>query len=728
MRDGCSFDGCATECLECFGLPRLRQSMAGLLATLALILACLVVLQSAAFADPRLSIERDGSSTPHDQFDRVGHFSTDDTVILEYTIKNGGSSALSVTGVRVDTDATSNASVSTPTVGETIATEITAVNDIEVNLPPDEKTIRFTFSPIAAGAFGFDLVVESDDPDVGSYVVKIIGTAHTPAPELTVRHQGVVIYDGDYVVLANNGQPEAEREVKLRIENTEETPLTISDLSFAEIPGVTLRVSGSKEIIRVIKNLKVRAGETEETYVATYVGGTIGDLHNFRPFQIAAGATATITIGMRGALISRSFAFHIDNDGTPDGRHTINVIESELGQKLKVTRNDGDQVTDIGHGTTDDHGGQWDFWPVTVEYTLENTSPAGPLEIHDIRVRVQNRAEIREATLMLSGGERDAETVNRGSPLLVHHGTPVRLKITYIPKSPAGFGIDLAIHSNSYGASPYRFQVTGTTLTSSLDIIGENGRVVYPDEDYRIGNVVSDTDHTVEFKIANSGNESIDIEAIDAAVETGFEANLTINSETYQEYGSNSWRALSRITSESPRTIKGGEYLTVRINYTPTGEGEFQGKLTVTELGIHDTIQFIGRGVVSNPTLLVKRERSTIDDGDTDTLADHLLGEQISRKYSVRNPGKEPLIITTLQTDPKTYGPIDELTLDGRDASRIKANAPVEIGPGGSAVLDLKFTPTGQSNYTFDINMKSNDPAAQDFGFTIEGGVTTPIR
>lgn len=147
--------------------------------------ATYVVSASATARAPDITVSRGGTDLPNGTPESLGMVQTGVAQQLTYTIGNAGDLQLTLSGnplVAVQNANNVSAQVSTsPTA--TVA-------------PGGSTTFVVDLTPTADGAFDFDLIIASDDPDEGTFALAVDGTAFTPAPEITVTRDGNDVANG----------------------------------------------------------------------------------------------------------------------------------------------------------------------------------------------------------------------------------------------------------------------------------------------------------------------------------------------------------------------------------------------------------------------------------------------------------------------------------------------------------------------------------------------------
>lgn len=125
---------------------------------------------------PEITVTRGGSEVTSGTTENVGGVAPGVAQTLTYTIGNSGNVDLTVSGAAVSNTTNVTASVTTAPAGTVAAGGTTS--------------FVVSYTATAEGAFSFDITVESNDADEGTYTISVAGTGDPLAPEIAVSQGG----------------------------------------------------------------------------------------------------------------------------------------------------------------------------------------------------------------------------------------------------------------------------------------------------------------------------------------------------------------------------------------------------------------------------------------------------------------------------------------------------------------------------------------------------------
>ncbi|MCG3182204.1 MAG: hypothetical protein ICCCNLDF_00265 [Planctomycetes bacterium] len=326
---------------------------------------------------------------------------------VQYTIVNTGDEDLTLTG----------ASPVTVTVG-TVSGNCTIgaiTQPTPLVVPANGGTANFSVlvTPIAAGAFDFDVSLASNDPDEDPYDITGNGTAAAaPEPEIGVERGGTAIADGGSDTLSN-----------LLIGTA--APFTYDILN-----------TGSANL--------TFTGGTPVT-IANQVGCTV--TVTAQPVgPVAPSGQTTFTISVNASAASFSFEIDIASNDSDEANYDIAVsgTAAATAPEIDVQRPAG---TSIADGGTDALGNRTQSTAFVLTYTVENTGSA--------------LLTLGATAVSVSGATNCTASVTLQPATTVAAAGTATFEVTVTPNAGA-FSFNLTINNDDANESPYNVLVSGT--------------------------------------------------------------------------------------------------------------------------------------------------------------------------------------------------------------------------------------------------------------------------
>ncbi|SPJ25844.1 hypothetical protein PAA8504_03696 [Palleronia abyssalis] len=479
---------------------------------------------------------------------------------VTYTITNTGTDTLTLT---------------TPSVGGTVSGQSNVTVDSltlgSTTVAPGGGTTTLTvsYTPAAAGAFGFDLDIVSDDADETPYDITASGTA-SGAPEIGVSSsEGGAVADGGTDTFTSSPVAGVAATVTYTIANTGTDTLTLTT------PSVGGTVSGQSNV--TVDSL---------TLGSTTVG--------------PGGGTTTLTVSYIPTAAG-AFGFDLDivSDDADETPYDITASGTASGGTL-ISGPDGtieDGGTDAVASSPAAGGG------AQIVYTITNTG-AAPLTLAapNVADNVSNSRNVVVNSLTLvapavggnvPGGNN--ATVKSLAPRLgrvVPSGETVRLVVDYTPVLAGAFAFDLSV-KDSGGSPVIDFTVSGTaTGAPEIDVSSSEGGAV-PDggTDEITSAPAPATAASVTYTITNTGSETLTLSAPSIGTSIAAASNVSVNS----------------LTLGSTLVAPSGGTTTLIVNYTPTADGPFGFDLDIVSDDADETpydIRVSG-GTAGRPTVML---------------------------------------------------------------------------------------------------------------------------
>ena len=372
--------------------------------------------------------------------------------LLDYTVFNQGTAGLSISGVSITNESNCNVSVSTALPGS-IANG--------ANAP-----LQLTVTPIAAGAFSFDLDINSDDVDETTYDIHVFGTSD-PGGEIHVeRPLGTLLADNSVDTIG--GAPVAGSPVVLNytVFNTGTADLTISAINLVAQANCVANVTGAAPTV-------IAAGTDE-------------------PLQITVTPTA-----------SGSFSFEIDivSDDVDEANYDILVQGNAItGGEIDIQR---PVLTSIADGGTDTVTGAVAGVFTLLTYTIENLGTADltlttPNPVSANTPVNLNFASITQPSLnvLTSSGPNSTTTFQVGLE----------------PANAGAFSLQIVVASDDIDEGAYNINISGTAASGGeIDVQRPAASSIPAGGSDNVGSIPAATPTVLTYTIENSGTSALDL-------------------------------------------------------------------------------------------------------------------------------------------------------------------------------------------------------------------------
>ncbi|WP_296420448.1 choice-of-anchor D domain-containing protein [Pseudooctadecabacter sp.] len=591
-----------------------------------------------------------------------------------YTIVNSGNLPLILSGTKPVLSNLNNIT-GTPTVS--------AYSTTNVEARGGTATFTVMYQPSAAGAFGFDLAVASNDADESPYLISASGTA-TGEPEISVSSSVAGdVTSGDTADLGSVAALSSQT-VTYTVTNDGRDTLTL--VGDPVLSGLT-NISGLAAV---------------SGYSATSLAPNGG----FATFTVTAAPALAGAFGYTATVTnddSDESPFIITASGTATGTPTVEVSST---------------AGIIAEGGTTDLGTSVAGTQSSVTYTITNTGT-------DALVLSGSRPTISTVTNVAIGPSVGAYS----STTLAPSGGTATFTVTYTPRiaGPVEFGIK--IDDNVSGADGFAFRATGTVtgepeieVTSlSSGSLTDNGS---PDDH---GPRLADSTRIATYIIRNTGTADLNIQAINISSPVNLrEAPI----------------ASDPVSSSVPPFGQ----TTFTVTYTPQFAGPFGYALDIISTDMDEgNFDILTTGTATGePRIIVTSDANgQIGNFGRDDVGTVPAGETIVRGYTISNTGLADLNLTGLPTitdvvnidgtpvieiDPFIGGPIPVFADQPNSIDfPIIGVAPMlpTLPPGGTEVSgDLTFRPANGGPFSFKVQIPTNDPLAAPFTFTVSGTAT----
>lgn len=395
--------------------------------------------------EPEIEVTAGGAPVANGGTHSFGTTSVGTMLSIDYGVTNLGGLPLVLTG--------------TPTAELRNATNVTTTT---VGMPGrsvaagQTETFAVAFSPTAAGAFSYEIVIENNDADEGTYVVTATGTAI--APEIAVNRGGNDIPAGGQDDLGRI-EPGVGQTLTYTIDN-----LGTADLALLGTPIVD--VSGANN---------VTASVTMQPATAT----------------VAAGGSTTFTVDVSAdAAGAFSVDLLIPNNDPDEGGFTVSIVGEGFipAADLEISRGG----TPVANGGTDNAGNSMPGSPQVFTYTLTNS---GTLDL-----TLNGNARIENAM--------NAEaTITTQPAMTIAPAASETMEVSFSAQAAGAFSFQVVVESNDPAEPTYTITVSGMGDGEAPEITVEQpaGTAVASGGSINLGAIKVGAAQTLAFTIRNEG-------------------------------------------------------------------------------------------------------------------------------------------------------------------------------------------------------------------------------
>jgi len=570
---------------------------------------------------------------------------------------SGSALTLTFTVTNSGTDDLTIATATSSSLTNVTVNSIGAPSSTTVSPSGGTETFTVQYTPTIAGAFSFDLSFVNDDSDENPYNFTVSGTA-TAVPVFTQAFAPDTIVIGGTSTVTFTIDNSANGSAATSLDFTDNLP---SNVTVASPANASTTCTGGT--ITAVSS----------SGVISYTGGTVG-----------AGATCTVdadvTASSDGAYVNTTgdLTSSLGNSGTSADTLTVSSPE------IDVQRPAG---TSIADGGTDSQGSVISGVQQTLTYTIENTGTA---------------------TLTITGTPTSASASNvtvdsisaPGSSSLAGSGTTT-FTVQYTPTAAGVFSIELDIVSDDADEGTYDILVSGTAAgPAEIDVQRPAGTSIADGGTDSQGSVSLGVQQTLTYTIENTGGATLTLTGTPTSASA---SNVSVDS----------------ISAPGSSSLAGSATTTFTVQYTPTAAGAFSFQLDIVsddaDEGTYDIL--VSGTATGTPELDVSSSESgSIADGGTDTISGTVAsGSASTITYTITNNGTAALSVTT-----PTVGANVTSTTNATVNSFTLSSTTVASG-GGTATLEVDYTPTAAGAFGFDFNFVNDDTDENPFNVTVSG-------
>ncbi|MBE7491760.1 MAG: choice-of-anchor D domain-containing protein [Planctomycetes bacterium] len=701
-----------------------------------------IAVSGTATTGAEINVERPSGTTIADGgSDSVSGTVAGAPTVITYTIRNQGSSTLTLTG-----RSTANEVNCGVALGSFSSTNLA---------PAATATLAVTITPAAAGFWSFDLDINSNDTDENPYDIFVSGTA-APGGDINVeRPAGTTILDGgsDGVTGSIAGAPIV---ITYTIRNTGPVTLTLTGRSFANnsncnvvlgsFSSTSLAPSATATLGVTITpiaasgwsfDLDIDSDDLDESPYDIFVSGTAapgGEINVERPAGTTildggsdsvsgtvAGAPTNITYTIRNqgtatlTLTGRSFANNSNcnvvlgsfssTSLAPSATATLDVTITPIAAggwsfDLDIDSDDLDEATyDIFVSGTAQVGGE-----INVERpagttildggsdTVTGTS-AGSATIITYTIRNQGTATLTLTGRNVTSLFNTNVALGAFSSSSLAPAATATLNVAITPLSAGGWSFTLNIFSDDLDEGTYDIAVSGTAVPGGeINVERPAGTTIVDGGSDSVTGTVAGVATLITYTIRNQGT-----------------ATLTLTGRSFAN-NSNCNVVLGTFSSTS---LAPSATATLNVTITPIAAGAWSFDLDIASDDVDENPYDIAVSGTAAPGGEIDVQRpagNPIADGGSDSVTGTVSGTPTLITYTIRNFGSA------------------DLTLTGRSFAN-NSNCNVVLGsfsstnlsPLGTATLDVTITPIAAGGWSFDLDIDSDDLDEATYDIAVSG-------
>jgi|GEM_PF-2691650 len=407
---------------------------------------------SGVAVEPEIDVLRDAASIANGALDDAGDIRVGLATTWTYTIANIGTGDLGLTG---DPDLVAVANASNAAVAVTVAPTTPVAG-------AGSTTFDVEYTAVAAGAFSFDLVVESDASTNAVYTVTVSGAGVEPDIDVTVdgvaQANGATVSMGDVPVGLSVGAAFVV------------TNLGTSDLSLTGLPDPV-----------------ALSGETN-------VAGSVS-LQPASP--VAAGLSESFDVLL---VVTADGAFAVDvtvdSDDPDEAPYVLSLTGTGVSPDFVVSRD----ATTIPNGGTDALGDQ-PLASAMLTFSIDNAG-TGPLALTGLDL------------VAVSNESNATATVTTAPASTVAAASSETFEVEFTPTALGAFAFDLSIDTDSLSDPTWSWTVSGTAVEADIELSRDATVLASGDSD-DLGEVATGELFAVTWTLTNVGTAPLNLTGAD---------------------------------------------------------------------------------------------------------------------------------------------------------------------------------------------------------------------
>ncbi|MEO1405075.1 MAG: choice-of-anchor D domain-containing protein, partial [Pseudomonadota bacterium] len=660
-----------------------------------------------------------------------------DDVSFAFDVSNTGNADLTLGALKLDDLAASGITLVFAGQSHTI-------------VPPGEtrsNALGFGFLPDAFGAFSFDVVIPSNDPDEPETTVTFTGNyAEAERYTLTSPTGNIISTSGtEESVTETIGT--AGKTLTFTVTNTGNLDVTLPAFGISILSNIT-----GQNVIIPAESLTIPVGQNAMFDVV--ITPTTSGAFSFRlSFDSGRSIDSPISLFISGVADVDAPIVAVDNlppttDTSPALSGTVDDDTAEIdvtvnGETLRADNNGstwsidrgrfdplGDDTYDVTVRAKDTAGNVTEETfddALTVQApklvlvreidnaSEETISNDGEIDIgtqtatlpapDDLSFRIENAG-----SLALTYGDIFVENLaNVSVPTVgtksgtVQPGAEKSSGFSYTPTNAGAFSFDYVIPSNDPTTPSFRVTIKGTAEDPAPEMEvrrvanGTQGDVIGDTETWLLGELPKGQNNALfDLHVFNIG--TADLPEISASIKNPLNVAANI------------------VFVQDGETSPGPFYRGINFSFTPLDEGAFSFDIEISNSATPTYTVTLSGTAVSVPDIALSREAPpsiSLSNGDTDTLTDPVGLSGTTLVFSLENDGSADLDVSSIALSP---------------AGATNISGDVEISPtsailmeGGAVEVLVTFTPAATGAFGFDLVIVSDDPDEDPFELTVSG-------
>jgi trimeric autotransporter adhesin len=481
------------------------------------------------------------------------------------------------------------------------------------------------------------------ESDVVAYRVARDGQeiAFLPAPADTYLDEGLepnTSYDYAVTAIDPSGDESTPGTVTV---TTAGTPLTMLNpdpvaLEFGEV----ITGTGSPQTVTLANSGDVAVDIS--TIEITGTDAAMFAVTGTAPTTVAAGGSATVEVTFTPTAAGARTA-------------TLQLTHNGTNTPLEIALT-GTGVVELAPGVLNPD-------PVALEFGEVITGTGSP---QTVTLANSGDVAVDISTIEITGTDAAMFAVTGTAPTTVAAGGSATVEVTFTPTAAGARTATLQLTHNGTN-TPLEIALTGTGVVELAP------GVLNPDPvALEFGEVITGTGSPQTVTLANSGDVAVDISTIEI---TGTDA------------------AMFAVTGTAPTTVAAGGSATVEVTFTPTAAGARTATLQLTHNGTNTPLEIAltGTGVVELAPGVLNPDPVALEFGEVIT------GTGSPQTVTLANSGDVAVDISTIE-------------ITGTDAAMfaVTGTAPTTVAAGGSATVEVTFTPTAAGARTATLQLTHN--------------------
>ena len=308
-----------------------------------------------------------------------------------------------------------------------------------------------------------------------------------------------------------------------------------------------------------------------------------------------------------------------------------------------------------------------------------------------------------------------------GATSVAAGGSTTTLVVSYTPTVAGAFGFDLSLANGDGDENPYNITASGTaTGAPEIAISSSEGGAVADGGTDTHGTETAEAAKNVFYTITNSGLAPLNLTAPTVQSNISNLTNVTVNAIGLQA-----------------TTLAPGASTVLTVNYTPTTGGAFSFDLSLVNDDADENpynITVSGNATGTPVVQVTSTESGTINpENGSDDQGQEPAAQPKVLTYRITNNGTDVLVIVLPNVgnnisnlDNVTVNQINITLLSSARAARTMARAAnsgtsVSIPVGGSANLNVEYTPSAPGPFSFDVNLQNATTSSDAFALDVMG-------